>query len=86
MALAQWQPGLDWLRADLVLCTKQAASDKATDCELVQKTLRHWQEDTDLASLRDKDAVAKLPADERTAHQTLWADVAELSKKAGEAK
>jgi hypothetical protein len=36
--------------------------------------------------LREKDAVAKLPADEREACEKLWTDVAELLKKASEVK
>jgi hypothetical protein len=42
----------------------------------------HWQQDSDLAGLRDPDAVARLPADERQACQQLWADVAALLKQA----
>ena len=42
----------------------------------------HWQEDRDLAGVRDKDALAKLPAEERAAWEKLWADVAALLKKA----
>jgi hypothetical protein len=40
--------------------------------------------DKDLASIRDKDAVAKLPIDEREACRKLWADVAELLQKVRE--
>ena len=32
------------------------------------ETLKHWQDYADLAGIRDKDAVAKLAADEREAH------------------
>jgi hypothetical protein len=44
--------------------------------------LKHWQDDTDLTSLRDKDAVAKLPADECAACQTLWSDVDAMLREA----
>jgi hypothetical protein len=44
--------------------------------------MRHWQQDVDLIGLRDKDAVAKLPADEQEACQKLWAEVAALLRKA----
>ena len=44
--------------------------------------LRHWQEDSDLAGVRDKDALAKLPSDEQDAWRKLWADVDALLKKA----
>ena len=48
----------------------------------VQKTLRHWQQDTDLAGVRDAAALAKLPEPGRAEWQKLWADVAALLKKA----
>jgi tetratricopeptide (TPR) repeat protein/serine/threonine protein kinase len=74
----------DWLRADVAYWTKQATSAKPADRALVQQTLNHWQEDTDLAGIRDKDALAKLPAEERDDWQKLWAEVAEVLAKAGE--
>jgi len=48
----------------------------------VLQHLRHWQEDTDLAGLRDQDAVAKLPGEEQDACRKLWADVTALRDKA----
>jgi hypothetical protein len=48
----------------------------------VSAALRHWQKDADLAGLRDKEALAKLSAEERAACANLWADVAALLKKA----
>jgi hypothetical protein len=44
--------------------------------------LQHCQEGPDLAGIRDKEAVAKLPAEEQAACQKLWADVAALLKTA----
>jgi tetratricopeptide (TPR) repeat protein len=76
------QQALDWLRADLALHTKQLASGQAADRAKVQKKLQHWQKDTDLAGIRDTDALAKLPGEERTACERLWADVASLLTKA----
>jgi hypothetical protein len=73
---------LDWLRADLALHTMQLQTGKPADRATVQQALRHWQQDPDLAGLRDKAALAKLPAEERVAHERLWADVAELLKSA----
>jgi hypothetical protein len=49
----------------------------------VQK-LSDWQQDSDLAGIRDKAALAKLPANERAAFTKLWADVAALLEKAEE--
>jgi serine/threonine-protein kinase len=73
---------LDWLRADLALWTRQLESGKPADSAAVQQTLRHWHKDTDLAGLRDKVALAKLPAQEQKALTQMWADVAVLLKKA----
>ena len=78
------QQALDWLRADLALRTKQLETGKPANRAEVQKTLRHWQQDTDLAGIRDAAALAKLPADEQKACTQLWADVAALLKKAEE--
>jgi len=48
----------------------------------VQRTLRHWQQDRDLAGARDATALDKLPAEEHAACERLWADVAALLKQA----
>jgi serine/threonine-protein kinase len=72
---------VEWLRADLAHWSKQAGSDKAAERGLAQKALQHWQVDPDLASLRARDAVAQLPADERKACEQLWAEVDALLRK-----
>jgi hypothetical protein len=46
--------------------------------------MRHWQQDSDLAWVRDREARAGLPDDERQAWSQLWDDVAALLKKVGE--
>jgi hypothetical protein len=74
----------DWLRADLTLRTKQLESGPPADRAAAQQALRHWQKDSDLAGIRDPEALAKLPAEERAACAKLWADVAALLKKAEE--
>jgi tetratricopeptide (TPR) repeat protein len=76
------QQALDWLRADLALHTRQQQTGKPADRAAVQQALRRWQKDTDLAGIRDKDALAKLPAEERAACAKLWSDVVTLLKKA----
>jgi tetratricopeptide (TPR) repeat protein len=76
------QQSLDWLRADLALRGKQLQSGKPADRAAVQRALRHWQKDSDLAGLRDKEALTKLPAEEQKVCTQLWADVAALRKKA----
>jgi serine/threonine-protein kinase len=72
---------LTWLRADLALRARQAERGKPEDRAVVRKSLQHWQADADLAGIRDKEALAKLPADERAACQKLWDDVTALLRK-----
>ena len=48
----------------------------------VRQTLRNWQKDSDLAGVRDKAALARLPAEEQKAFAQLWADVAATLQKA----
>ncbi len=71
---------LDWLRADLTARVKQRQDDPKARPKIQQK-LHYWQSDADLSSVRDKDALAKLPEDERQAWQKLWADVDALLKR-----
>jgi tetratricopeptide (TPR) repeat protein/serine/threonine protein kinase len=80
------QQALEWLRADLTHWTLQATSDKPEERNLAQQRMKHWQEDSDLTGVRDKDALAKLPAEERVAWEKLWAEVAALLKKAESGK
>jgi hypothetical protein len=72
------QQALAWLRADLALHTKQLASAKPEARAKVQKKLRHWQQDSDLAGIREEAAVAKLPTSEQQACLQLWAEVQKL--------
>jgi hypothetical protein len=76
------QQALDWLRADLPLWAKFLDNGKPADRAVLPKALKHWQQDADLAGLRDKAALARLPAEEQKAIAQLWADVAALLKMA----
>jgi hypothetical protein len=49
-------------------------SNKLGDRALVQKTLKHMQDDAEFAGLRDYDALAKLPPGERKLCHKLWAN------------
>jgi tetratricopeptide (TPR) repeat protein len=73
---------LDWLRADLALWSRLAESDKLKFREEVQRRMRHWQNDTDLAGLRDKVALDKLSDAERAGCRDFWAEVTSVMKKA----
>jgi serine/threonine-protein kinase len=72
---------LGWLRADLALWQKQADSTKAEERAAAQQTLRHWQQAPDLAGVRDQEALAALPAEERAKWDKLWAEVAGLLRR-----
>jgi tetratricopeptide (TPR) repeat protein/tRNA A-37 threonylcarbamoyl transferase component Bud32 len=80
---AHWrQQALAWLRADLALWAKQLDGGQPQARALVQKVIRHWQGNPDLAGLRDAAALAKLPEVERKGWGKLWADVDSLRKRA----
>jgi serine/threonine-protein kinase len=71
----------DWLRADLAAWAQLADSGKADERALVQRMMRLWKQDPDLAGVRDKDALDKLSEAERTEWRKLWGDVDDLLKK-----
>jgi serine/threonine-protein kinase len=71
-----------WLRADLAGWQKQLQGAGPREVEQVRAVLRHWQQDADLASIRDPAALARLSEEERAAFTQLWADVAALLTKA----
>ncbi len=73
---------LDWLRADLAAHAKLVASGPVSARPFVLRTLVRWEQDSDLAGLRNPAALNKLAAEERTALTQLWADVAALQKQA----
>jgi hypothetical protein len=74
---------LDWLKAELAAWTKVLETNPEPARPVILQTIQHWKQDSDLAGLRDALALAKLPADEQTAWQTLWAEVDALLKRAG---
>jgi len=77
---------LHWLRADLAAWGKQLDKDADKARSVVQGKMTHWQQDTDLAGVRDPKALEKLPPDERDAWQKLWQDVETLLAKTQEKK
>jgi serine/threonine-protein kinase len=72
---------LEWLRADLAAWTNAAGGGDPKLVAAAGKMLQHWREDPDLAGVRDADALAKLPEDERAEWKKLWADVDALLQK-----
>jgi tetratricopeptide (TPR) repeat protein len=71
-----------WLEAELKTWSKLLESATAPQRPAIVGTLKHWREDSDLAGVRDADALAKLPEDERKGWKSLWANVDGLLKKA----
>jgi hypothetical protein len=74
------------LTAEFDIWSKRAGLGMPGDRTVVAKTLRSWQGNEDLAVVRDEPALAKLPADERRAWQTLWENVATLAARDPAAK
>jgi tetratricopeptide (TPR) repeat protein len=72
------QQAIDWLRADLVLHARRLETGKPEDRAASQDALRKWQEDPDLACVRDAAALNLLPAKDRDGFGKLWPDVAAL--------
>jgi serine/threonine-protein kinase len=75
------QQALEWLRADLALWAKEAESKLPAERARAAKMLHVWQQDVALSCVRDAQALAKLPQEERDAWRKLWTDVAELLRK-----
>jgi tetratricopeptide (TPR) repeat protein len=73
-----------WLRADLAAWRQLLEKESDKTRAVVQRTLQHWQEDTDFAGVRDPKALSKLPEDERQDWQKLWQEVETLRKSARE--
>ncbi len=71
----------DWLKVELVDWSKHLEGGPKAG-PLVAEALAHWKTDTDLAGIRDKKELAKLPEGERSAFQQLWSDVDRLLAKA----
>jgi hypothetical protein len=78
------QQALDWLRADLTAWAKTSGEGTVQTRQLAAQALQAWQKAPDLAGLRDRAALDKLPAAERDAWQRLWADVGDLLRRAQE--
>jgi serine/threonine-protein kinase len=76
---------LDWLKAALT-AWGELAEGPAEQRLRVRESLTHWRADPDLACVRDKDVLAKLPEDERAKWQELWGEVDNLLERVGDKK
>jgi tetratricopeptide (TPR) repeat protein len=63
---------LEWLRADLAAWARQPAEGRPAE----RNALLSWQQEPNLAGVREAAALARLPAAERQRWQQFWADVA----------
>jgi Tfp pilus assembly protein PilF len=70
---------LGWLRDHLTAYAKLAGQNNPAAKTDVQQRLTNWRSDPDLASVRDPQALERLPEKERAAWQALWRDVDELA-------
>jgi tetratricopeptide (TPR) repeat protein len=83
-AKARWRKqALDWLKADLTAWSKTLESGPPQARAAVAQTLSHWKADSDLAGLREPEALAKLPTDEQGSFRALWTDVDRLLAQTG---
>jgi serine/threonine-protein kinase len=76
---------LTWLRADLTAWSDLLAKEPEKARGAVEKTIAHWQQDTDFAGVRGE-ALAKLSEEERKSWQKLWEDVELLRNRASPSK
>jgi hypothetical protein len=66
---------LSWLHEGLNTQASQLATLQPGNAERVRGTLLHWQKDPDLAAVRERAALSKLPEAEQVAWWNLWAQV-----------
>jgi hypothetical protein len=74
---------LAWLRAELELLTKEAASADGGERARAADRLSHWQADEDLKELRAGPGLDRLGERERQDWADLWAGVAAARDRAG---
>ena len=72
---------LGWLRDDLKALAQLAQQNNPAVKQTIQRRMAHWRNDPDLASVRDRPALDRLPDNERAGWQSLWREVEELSNR-----
>jgi serine/threonine-protein kinase len=76
---------LEWLRQDLAWWSKALDGSKGGQARAnVRPWMQHWRSVGDFAGVRDNDALARIPAEERKAWQRFWAEVDALIRRATE--
>jgi tetratricopeptide (TPR) repeat protein len=76
------EQAMGWLKAELAVWTKILESGPPQARPFIAQTLNHWKQDSDLAGIRDAEALARLPEPERKDWRGLWAEVDALLAKA----
>src|SRR5262249_58148571 len=79
VVLALRRQALTWLRADLADDARRAKGDPEQKA-VVEQQLGLWLKDADLACVRDRQALDRLPEGERAAWRRLWDDVESLRR------
>jgi serine/threonine-protein kinase len=77
---------LDWLRADLNWWSKALEKANPRNRAAIAQQMEEWQTTSELAGIRDSEALARVPEDERKEWQRFWADVTGLRQRASKAK
>jgi hypothetical protein len=76
------EQSLGWLQSELATWTKFVEGGPPQARAFIAQTLEDWRKHTDLAGVRDPDALALLPEAERDAWRALWEEVGKLLDKA----
>jgi serine/threonine-protein kinase len=74
---------LEWLRTDLVVLSKTLDGGRSADRNLVKEMLTLWQDEPDLAGLREPVGLERLAADEQKGCLALWAEVEAVLARCG---
>jgi eukaryotic-like serine/threonine-protein kinase len=81
---ARWRrQALQWLRLDLAWWGKVLDGAKGQARAQVRARIQPWRSDGDFAGVRDKEALARLPEEERGEWERFWAEVDALIRRAG---
>ena len=72
---------LDWLRQDLNWYGQRVDDGNAETNAWIRQRLQFWLGDPDLDGVRDNDALARLPDEEREQWEQLWSDVDALLRR-----
>lgn len=81
LELSAWNTELDKSSKPSFFQSLIVGDTKSQARQTIAQTLTHWQNDPDLASIRDPEKLATLPEAERKEWETLWAEVRSFKEK-----